>query len=105
MATAQKKRLRGAQDIRSLSGTRNRLSEPHRGYMRIACLELERFRRNKERECATSRVRSLDARFNEIEAEQAVIFGMLEKERAEPGARRISCPSAGTQKSTFKLKY
>ena len=104
MPRAQR-RMRAVQDIRTLSGARNHLSQPHRGYMRIACLELERFRRNKERECATGRVRQLDARFREIEAEQALILDMLGKDKAAPGPRRPSCSPLETQKTAFRLKY
>lgn len=104
MRTAQK-RMRAVQDIRTLSGARNHLTQPHRGYMRIACLELERFRRNKERESATSRVRQLDARFREIEVEQAAIQEMLNKEKAAPGSGRLSGSPVETQKTGFRLKY
>ena len=104
MPTAQK-RTRSVQDIKTLSGARNRLCQPHRGYMRIACLELERFRRNKERESATGRVRRLDARFLEIEAEQALILGMLGKDKAAQGPRRPSCSPLEMQKPAFRLKY
>ncbi len=86
MPRAHQKRLRAVQDIRTLSGARNHLSQPHRGYMRIACLELERFRRNKERDCATARVRQLDARFREIEAEQTAILDMLGQGEGRTGA-------------------
>ena len=98
------KRMRAVQDIRTLSGARNHLSQPHRGYMRIACLELERFRRNKERESATARVRQLDARFREIEVEQAVILDMLGKEKTAQPRRAASSPPEA-QKTVFRLKY
>ena len=104
MRTAQK-RMRTVQDVRTLSGARNNLSQPHRGYMRIACLELERFRRNQERESATGRVRQLDARFREIEAEQALILDMLGKDKAAPGSRRPSSSPVEAQKAGFRLKY
>ena len=103
MPTAQK-RMRVVQDIRTLSGARNHLSQPHRGYMRIACLELERFRRNKERECAMGRVRHLDARFQEIEAEQAAILDMLGQEKA-PRARNGREHLPLNAEGGFKLKY
>jgi len=102
---ASQKRMRAVQDIRTLSGARNHLTQPHRGYMRIACLELERFRRNKERESATSRVQQLDARFREIEVEQAAIQEMLNKEKAAPGSSRLSSSSVETRKTGFRLKY
>jgi hypothetical protein len=73
--------------------------------MRIACLELERFRRNQERECATGRVRQLDARFREIEAEQAAILDMLGKDKAAQGPRRTAAAPLETQKAAFKIKY
>ncbi len=105
MPRAHQKRMRAVQDIRTLSGARNHLSQPHRGYMRIACLELERFRRNKERECATARVLQLDARFREIEAEQAAILDLLGKDKAGQRPRGMPSMPADTQKAGFRIKY
>jgi hypothetical protein len=73
--------------------------------MRVACLELERFRRNKERESAVARVRQLDSRFREIESEQAAILNMLGKGNAAQGAGRPPGSPPETQRSAFKLKY
>jgi hypothetical protein len=47
----------------------------------------------------------LDARFREIEAEQALILDVLDKDKAAQGPRRPSCSPLETQKATFRLKY
>jgi hypothetical protein len=73
--------------------------------MRIACLELERFRRNKERESAMGRVRQLDARFGEIEAEQTAILSKLGQDKAAPGPQRAAGSPVNMQKGAFRLRY
>ena len=74
-----KKIIRGLQDLRTLSGRVDQAT-PYLGYMKISCLEMEKFRRGKEKESAMQRVKNIDARFREIEAEKAALLQTL-KER------------------------
>jgi len=101
--------IRGLQDIRTHSGRVREAVIPHKAFMRLSCLEMEKFRRAKERESALTRVRNIDARFRDIDAEKELILetmnardndSFLSKEREEhkPGPGRKS--GAG-----FKLKY
>jgi len=66
--------IRGVQSIRTNSGKVDIFHEPHRAYMQISCLEMEKVRRSKERESAMQRVRQIDARFREIEKEKAYLL-------------------------------
>ena len=100
--------IRGVQDIRTLSGRADPVSEPYQIYMRLTCLEMEKARRAKEREGAAHRVNSIDARFNDIEAEKAVLLKTLaEKNRGDlsgvsgTGSQKDAHPSA----TGFKIKY
>lgn len=76
MATPRRT-LRNLQDIRTHSRTTVEVFEPHKAFMRLTCLEMEKARREKERESALQRVRNIEARFREIEAEKAEILQVL----------------------------
>jgi flavoprotein len=75
--SANKKILRGLQDIRTLSGRVDRAIVPYKEYMKISCLEMEKSRRRKERESAMQRVKNIDMRIREIDAEKAVLLQNL----------------------------
>ena len=72
--TIQKRNILGLQDIPTLSGRVDQTSLPYKAYMKVACLEMEKARRGKERESASFRVKNIDARFKEIEDEKAAIL-------------------------------
>jgi len=80
--TIPRRTLRNLQDIRTNSRTSVETFEPHKAFMRLTCLEMEKTRRQKERESALERVRNIDSRFREIEAEKAEILRALEKSDA-----------------------
>ena len=72
-----KRNIRGLQDIRTLSGSVDQLSEPYKAFMRISCLEMEKLRRGKEKESALNRLNNIDERFQEIEVEKDVLLQTL----------------------------
>jgi hypothetical protein len=93
-------------DIRSSSGKVDHLSHPHMAYLRISVLEMEKARRNKEKESALCRVRAIDERLREIETEKALIQQILSvKEGASP--RRIESVESGNGPALagFKIRY
>jgi len=69
-----KRNMRCLQDIRTLSGGVDQTALPHKAYMKVACLEMEKARRGKERESALFRVKTIDARVEEIEDEKAALL-------------------------------
>ncbi len=76
--------IKGLQDIRSHSGRAREGAIPHKAYMRLSCLEMEKFRRARERESAMVRVRNIDARFREIDSEEAMILRAMKKQGSKP---------------------
>ncbi len=82
--------MRGLRDIRTHAG--NAEKTPHRLYMQITCLEMERARRSKERASASRRVEDIDARFKEIDAEKR---RLLEAIGEHTGATQGRGDSAG----------
>lgn len=103
-----KRILRSLQDVRTLSGMVDKASNPYMGYMKMSCLEMEKFRRGKERESALQRVRNIEARFREIEAEKATILRALSVQNdgrpaREPGPEPAPAPSRNN--GAFKVRY
>ena len=70
---------RGLQDVRTLAGTVDQTFMPHKAMLRIACLEMEKERRQQERRSALRRVASIDSRFADIEAEKGRLSRALEE--------------------------
>jgi len=105
----QKRNIRGLQDVPTLSGRVDQTSLPYKAYMKVACLEMEKVRRGKERESASFRVKNIDARFKEIEDEKAALLQEAERDKRSPTDGQDSGPrpepppprAAGG----FKLKY
>jgi hypothetical protein len=102
----QKRTIRGVQDIRTISGKPDILNEPYRAYMRITAIEMEKARKNKERESALHRVRNIEARFKEIEAEKEKLLEAVGDRRSGPipdasGEGTTAPPHRGG----FKFRY
>ena len=105
-----KSNIRGLQDIRTLSGRVDQTSFAYKAYMKIACLEMEKVRRGKERESASFRMKNIDARVEEIEDEKAALLLALakrDKERLtdalDSGAKPEPPPPRGA--SGLRLRY
>jgi len=103
-----KKIVRGLQDLRTISGSIDDRSVPFRAYMKLSILEMEKFRRGKERLSALAKVRDIDKRFDDIEAEKQEILASMAAqggprgclhERERPTVSRPAAPG------TFKIKY
>lgn len=61
---------RSLADIKTHSGRVSRDHQTYRDYFQVGALELERWRRNKEREVATIRVANINARIADIDKEK-----------------------------------
>ena len=98
---------RGLRDIRTLSGNVGQITLPHRAYMRLSCLEMERFRRNQEKTSAVRRINNIDGRIQEIEVEKAALLRSLDDRVASHLAGRpVGGLTAPRQRlGGFKLKY
>lgn len=105
----QKRTLRGLQDIRTHSGKVERGNTPlYKVYMNLSCLEMEKFRRGKEREGARQRMENIDARFRDIEAEKRELLQSLNNpNRGRPRPVREAEPDPAPPWTTreFKIRY
>lgn len=84
-----KRNIRGLQDINTLTGKVHQEAQPHKAYLRLSVLEMEKVRRGKEKESAECRIANINARFQEIETEKAALLKTLEKQN---GTEIISAP-------------
>ena len=105
----RKRTMRGLQEIRTHSGmVEQGVAAPYKAYMKLSCLEMERFRRGQERESARKRMEMIDARFQEITAEEKEILQALNHpEDGNPfplqGVESQPAPSPGA--GEFKIRY
>jgi hypothetical protein len=65
---------RTVSDIKTHSGRVSRDHEVYRDYFQVGALELERWRRTREREVAISRVAMIDKRIAEIDKEKELLL-------------------------------
>ena len=106
-----KRIMRGVQDIRTLSGRADEGAIPYKAYMKLSILEMEKFRRGKEKQSALERVHHIDQRFRDIEAERQEIMIALEskgiRRQRLPGLGELSTKTAAPRTTTgpFKIRY
>ncbi len=106
----RKRHMRGLQDIRTLSGSVDQRSVPYQAYMRITVLEMEKARREREKESAMHRVKNIDTRFREIEAEKDDLLRALGERktsttRNSSGAQSNSESLESQKQRQFKIRY
>src|SRR5713226_6264185 len=100
--------IRGLRDIRTISGRVDQLSVPYKSYMQVACLEMEKFRRNIERKSAHQRVAAIDARLEEIAQQKAVLLNGADRTAEHPRTSDLestSWPDSSTARLVFRLSY
>jgi len=71
--------LRSLRDIRTRSSAPDQTIVPHRAYMAITALEMERTRRQTERQGLVSRLKNVTVRMRNIDREKAVLLDRLSK--------------------------
>jgi len=103
-----KRIMKGLQDIKTISGRGDDASIPYKAYMKLSALEMEKYRREKEKQSALEKVRNIDRRFQDIEAERQEIISSLEA----LGTHRqpifeLGGPKAAPRTTTgsFKIRY
>lgn len=106
--TIPPRNLKSLQDIRTHAGRVETAAIPYKAFMKMSCLEMEKFRRERERKSAMTRVDNIDKRFREIEAEKASILSRLSEAAPRKGKdseEADSRPSARQTPNGFRLRY
>ncbi len=88
-------------DLRTMSGRITDAEKPQRRYVRLAILELEKVRRNKEMARAIRQVKDLDRRLREITYEQ----GRLLTEASPVAAVLPEAPAPTQPPSAVTITY
>ena len=78
---------RGLRHLRTQTTLALLASKPSLTYLRIGALEMERARRRAERDNAVARIRDLDARCREIDAEKDGLLRAIGERRESPAER------------------
>ncbi|HWR11660.1 MAG TPA: hypothetical protein VN445_07555 [Rectinemataceae bacterium] len=100
--------VRGVQNIKTLSGRVDDAAAPYKAYMKLSILEMEKYRKNKEKTSALERLQAIDQRFQEIEVEKQKTLQSLETQDISPLRQRwpvesTALPYAGAE--PFKIRY
>lgn len=97
--------LRTLSDIKTHSGRGGKEHETYRDYFQVGALELERLRRKRERDAASSRIASIDSRIADIDKEKEMLLtGAAEACAADESNGKPS--SSGKKKpSGLRIKY
>ncbi len=104
-----KRIMRGVQDIKTHSGRADEGAIPYKAYMKLSILEMEKFRRGKEKQNALEKIVQIDQRFRDIEAERQEIIASLEAQGIRgqrlPDYNDPSTVAAPRATGAFKFKY
>lgn len=104
-----KRVIRGLQNIKTLSGRVDDSTTPYKAYMKLSILEMEKYRRNKEKASALSRLQSIEQRFQEIEEEKRETLESLNAQGVpqpcRPRLARRFAAAPLTSTGTFKIRY
>lgn len=74
----QRKGPKRLQDIKTHEGGVDRTFYPHKAFMKISCLEMEKAHRVKEKEGAQKRIEAIDARLKEIDIEKGILLNRID---------------------------
>jgi len=96
---------KGLKDIKTHAGRINRTFVPHRAFMRISCLEMEKAHRIKEKESALSRVEAINQRVQEIEKEQQSLLNSVQNSHCfSSNQKENEKPNGFINKKLFRKK-
>jgi len=104
-----KRIVRRLQNIKTLTGRVEDFATPYKAYMKLSILEMEKFRRNKEKESALARLRTIDRRFEEIEKDMQQTLKAMDAREVVP-AHRIKRPTSSASEpcqdsGSFRIRY
>ena len=93
---------RSVSDIKTHSGRTNNKHETYRNYFQVGALELERWRREREREAAAARIADIDSRIADIDKEKSELLA----DAAEAhGEKKDDSVLVEKKPSGLKIKY
>jgi len=101
--------LRGLRDIHTITGNVNQVFKPHKAYLKISCLEMEKARLGKERERALYQVKNIEKRFSEIDNEKTSILEEINEINTSNNSNNVEVDklksNPRTRRAGVKIKY
>ena len=101
--------MRGLQDIRTHSGRIDQTFQPYKAYLRIGVLEMEKARRNKERESALHRVKIIEERFQAIDMEKTALLCEIKQQNSSAHSADAKkgepIKESHPKESGFRIRY
>lgn len=79
------RKIRSLKDIRTNIDSSSQFVEPYKGYLRLGSLEMERSRKLQERDNLRERLRVIEERCRQLDAEKEVILGIIDHRAADLG--------------------
>ncbi len=92
-------------DIKTHSGRGSGDHPIYRDYFQVGALELERWRRTREREAASSRIAGIDSRIADIDKEKEVLLAGAAAACATIDNNGNSKPTEKKKPSGLRIKY
>lgn len=115
MVTRDKRNLKSLREIKTHSGKGQRADIPYMAFMKISCLEMEKARREKERDTAEARIHNINSRIAEIETEKALILARIGERPRQTPRQAVSAPTEALQREApepadsgspgFRIRY
>jgi len=93
---------RSVSDIKTHSGRSKNNHETYRNYFQVGALELERWRREREREAASLRIADIDSRIADIDNEKKKL---LDDADVAQGKNAATAELVEKKSSGLKIKY
>jgi len=93
---------RSVSDIKTHSGSTKNNHETYRNYFQVGALELERWRREREREAAALRIAEIDNRISDIDNEKKKL---LDDADVAQGKNAATAELVEKKSSGLKIKY
>lgn len=87
MPIPQKTSLKTLKTIRTSVSLLDRVVKPHKAYLRIGSLEMERARKLTERRAVQAKLDEIDARCAEIDAEKCFLLTLIGERPPQPKAK------------------
>ena len=95
---------KGMNDIKTHAGTVDQTFLPHKAFMRISCLEMEKAHRVREMESSRRRIEAVKKRLKEIETETDTLMNRIKADTKEGGIADTKEGGILSKKTTDKNK-
>lgn len=98
--SVKERKIRGLRDIRTNVDRIDQFVAPYKGYLRIGSLEMERARKLVERGNLAERLRVIEERCRQLDAEKKLIMRIIDDQAVSQGSNKMVIPVARPVRKT-----